>query len=164
MRRPRLLQLLFDSSQNHREQTALRHILFLTANLDEPARRRMRAQADAVLKEAKGGADFAQLARQHSKDGSARQGGDLGFFPRGKMVPPFDQAAFGLAAGEISGIVETQFGYHLIKVTDRRSAGTVAFEQVAARIREFLAAQQKQDRSQALVAALKKKARIEVLA
>jgi len=90
-------------------------------------------------------------------------GGDLNYFPRGQMVPAFDKAAFALKTGDISGIVETQFGYHIIKVTDRRAASPVPFEQVSDRIRQFLADQQKQARSEAFVDALKKKARIEVL-
>lgn len=139
------------------------HILFMTANADETGKKQLRAQAESVLKQAKSGADFAQLAREHSKDGSAQQGGDLNFFARGQMVPQFDQAAFALKTGEISGIVETQFGYHIIKVTDRRPAGMVPFEQVSERIRQFLTERQKQDRAEAFVAALKKKARIEVL-
>jgi peptidyl-prolyl cis-trans isomerase C len=139
------------------------HILFPTANADAAAKKQVRAQAESVLKQARGGTDFAQLAREHSKDGSAPQGGDLGFFPRGQMVPPFEQAAFALTVGEISGIVESQFGYHIIKLTDRRAASTVDFAQVSGRIREFLGEQKKQTRAEAFVDGLKKKARIEVL-
>lgn len=139
------------------------HILFPTQNADAATKQQVRAQAEAVLKEAKGGADFGQLARTHSKDGSAAQGGDLGFFPRGQMVPAFEQAAFNLKPGEISGIVESQFGYHIIKLTERRGAATVPYEEVADRIKQFLTEQQKQQRAEAFVQALKKKARIEVL-
>jgi peptidyl-prolyl cis-trans isomerase C len=79
-----------------------------------------RAKIDDLLKQVKAGGDFAALARQHSQDGSAPQGGDLNYFPRGQMVPPFEQAAFALQPGQVSDVVETQFGYHIIKVTDRR--------------------------------------------
>jgi peptidyl-prolyl cis-trans isomerase C len=120
-------------------------------------------QAQAVLKEARSGADFAELAKKHSADGSAQQGGDLNFFTRGQMVPPFDQAAFSMKPGEISDIVTTQFGYHIIKVTDRRAASTVPFEQVSARIKEFLAEQQKQKKADDFIQSLKQKAKIEVL-
>lgn len=139
------------------------HILIPTGQADEAGKKKLRAQAEAILKQAKGGADFAQLAREHSKDGSASQGGDLNFFTRGQMVPAFDKVAFELKPGDISGIVETQFGYHIIKVAERRAAAAVPFEQVSERIRQFLADQQKQSRSEAFVASLKKKARIEVL-
>jgi peptidyl-prolyl cis-trans isomerase C len=139
------------------------HILIPTGQADDAGKKKLRAQAEAVLTQAKNGTDFAQLAREHSKDGSASQGGDLNYFPRGQMVPEFDKVAWELKPGDISGIVETQFGYHIIKVTDRRAASTVPFEQVSERIRQFLADEKKQERSEAFVDALKKKARIEVL-
>jgi peptidyl-prolyl cis-trans isomerase C len=139
------------------------HILFPAGEADAAAKQQARTQAETVLKQAKGGADFAQLAREHSKDGSAAQGGDLGFFPRGQMVPPFEEAAFALKVGEISGIVESQFGFHIVKLTDRRPATTLAFEQVSGQIRDFLTQQKKQQRAEAFVDGLKKKARIEVL-
>jgi peptidyl-prolyl cis-trans isomerase C len=145
------------------ESVRASHILFATQNADAAAKQQLRAQAESVLKQAKGGADFAQLARTHSKDGSAAQGGDLGFFPRGQMVPAFEQAAFGMKPGEISGIVESQFGYHIIKLTERRAPSTVPFEEVSGRIKQFLTEQQKQERAEAFVQGLKKKARIEVL-
>jgi peptidyl-prolyl cis-trans isomerase C len=139
------------------------HILIATADADEAAKKKLRAQAESLLKQIKGGADFAQLAREHSKDGSAAQGGDLNFFTKGQMVPQFDQAAWALKPGEVSGIVETQFGYHIIKMTERRAASTVPFEEVSERIVQFLTEKQKRDRTEAFVDGLKKKARIEVL-
>jgi peptidyl-prolyl cis-trans isomerase C len=79
------------------------------------------------------------------------------------MVPPFDQAAFALKTGQISDIVTTQFGYHIIKVTDHKAASTVAFDQVSSRIKDFLAEQQKQKKADAFIQSLKQKAKIEVL-
>lgn len=145
------------------ESVRASHILIPTQNADEAAKKQLRTQVESVLKMAKDGTDFARLAREYSKDGSAAQGGDLGYFPRGKMVPQFEQAAFALKVGEISGIVESQFGYHIIKLTDRKPAATVPFEQVSGQIVQFLTAQKKQERTEAFVTGLKKKARIEVL-
>jgi peptidyl-prolyl cis-trans isomerase C len=140
------------------------HILFrVDENADAAAKKKAMDEAQSVLKEAKSGADFAELARKHSADGSAAQGGDLNFFTRGQMVPPFDQAAFAMKPGEISDIVTTQFGYHIIKVTDRRAPSTVPFDQVSGRIKEFLTAQQKQQKADGFIQSLKQKAKIEVL-
>jgi len=71
--------------------------------------------AEKILKELKDGTDFAELARQYSDGPSGPKGGDLGRFTRGQMVPEFDQAVFSLEPGAVSGVVETQFGYHIIK-------------------------------------------------
>jgi peptidyl-prolyl cis-trans isomerase C len=140
------------------------HILFkVEESADAATKKKVRDQAEAVLKQVRSGGDFAELAKKHSADGSAPQGGDLNFFTKGQMVPAFDQAAFSLKPGEISDIVTTQFGYHIIKVTERRAPSTVPFEQVSGRIKEFLTEQQKQQKVEAFVTALKQKAKIEVL-
>jgi peptidyl-prolyl cis-trans isomerase C len=130
---------------------------------DEATKKKARAEIDDVLKQLKGGADFAELAKKHSKDGSAAQGGDLNFFTKGQMVPAFDQAAFALKPGQLSEVVTTPFGYHVIKVTEHRDASTVPFEQVSPRIKEYLTEQQKQGRAQTFIEQLKQKAKIEVL-
>jgi len=140
------------------------HILFkVEESADAAAKKKVRDQAESVLKQARGGADFAELAKKHSADGSAQQGGDLNFFTKGQMVPAFDQAAFSMKPGEISDIVTTQFGYHIIKVTEHRAPSTVPFEQVSERIKEFLTEQQKQQKVEAFINSLKQKAKIEVL-
>jgi peptidyl-prolyl cis-trans isomerase D len=102
------------------EQIRASHILLTTEGKDDAA---VRAQAEQVLKEAKSGADFAALAKKYSQDETnAQQGGDLDYFGRGRMVGAFETAAFALAPGEISDLVKTEFGYHIIKVTDRKAA------------------------------------------
>jgi peptidyl-prolyl cis-trans isomerase C len=140
------------------------HILFrVDENADAATKKKAMDEAQSVLKQARGGADFAELAKKHSADGSAQQGGDLNFFTKGQMVPPFDQAAFAMKPGEISDIVTTQFGYHIIKVTDRRPAASVPFDQVSGRIKEFLTEQQKQQKADGFIQSLKQRAKIEVL-
>jgi peptidyl-prolyl cis-trans isomerase C len=93
------------------EEVSARHILVEKKEL-----------ADEIAGKLKSGGDFAALAKQHSKDpGSKENGGDLGFFGRGMMVPPFDEAAFKLAKGETSAPVQSQFGFHIIRVDDKRT-------------------------------------------
>lgn len=140
------------------------HILIMVdQKADEAARKKARAEIDAILKRARAGEDFAKLAKAHSQDGSAAQGGDLDFFARGRMVPEFDKVAFALEPGEISDVVTTQFGYHIIKATDRRAAETVPLEKVSPQVQQYLTNQKKQERADSFVAGLKQKSRIEVL-
>jgi peptidyl-prolyl cis-trans isomerase D len=102
------------------EQIRASHILLTTEGKEDAA---VRAQAEQVLKEVKAGADFAALAKKYSQDESnASQGGDLDYFGRGRMVPAFETAAFALKPGETSDLVKTEFGYHIIKLTDRKAA------------------------------------------
>ncbi|SHL00690.1 peptidyl-prolyl cis-trans isomerase D [Rhodothermus profundi] len=97
-----------------------RHILIRAPEDDPEARRQARQEALALKRQLEQGADFATLAREHSDDpGSARRGGDLGWFGRGRMVEPFEKAAFSAPIGRVVGPVATRFGYHLIEVTGR---------------------------------------------
>jgi peptidyl-prolyl cis-trans isomerase D len=102
------------------EQIRASHILL---KIEGKSDADVRARAEQVLKEAKAGADFAALAKKYSEDESnSAQGGDLDFFGRGRMVGEFENVAFTLKPGEISDLVKTQFGYHIIKLTDRKPA------------------------------------------
>lgn len=115
------LARIVDTRPAQAEQVRARHILIGQASDPEDARPAQRQRAEELLAQIRAGSlDFAQAASQHSQDpGSAARGGDLGFFGRGRMVTPFEDAAFGASVGEIVGPVETQFGFHLIEVTAR---------------------------------------------
>lgn len=146
------------------ESVRASHILVLAnEQADEAAKKAARARIDKLLARVRAGEDFAALAKAHSEDGSKADGGDLGFFERGRMVPPFEQAAFSLKPGEISDVVTTPFGYHIIKVTERKAASTVPYEKVKPQIIDFLSNRKKQQRAQAFIEEARKKARIEVL-
>ena len=100
------------------KQVRARHILIkIDPSASDEAKQAAHKQAEDLLARAKKGEDFAALARKYSQDeGSAKKGGDLGYNPKGRMVAPFDEAQFSLKPGEISDVVETEFGYHIIKV------------------------------------------------
>ncbi|MBO7146853.1 MAG: peptidylprolyl isomerase [Lentisphaeria bacterium] len=120
-----------------------------------------KAKAEKILAQLKQGADFAELAKKESKCPSGKDGGKLGEFPRGQMVPEFEKAAFALAKpGDISGVVKTQFGYHIIKLNKKTAAAAVPFEQVKAQIINQLQSQKLQAQVKAQVDAAKKNVKI----
>lgn len=141
------------------------HILIrVPEKADAAARRAARAEAERVRAAAFKGEDFAALARRHSQDqGSAVNGGDLGFVVRGQTVPAFEEAAFGLKPGQVSPVVETTFGYHVIKAGEHRAARTVPLDEVKGEVTEFLKQQQMQEKTGAFVEQLKAKAKVEIL-
>ena len=146
------------------EQVRASHILVrVDEKADAAAKQKARAKIDSVLKKAKAGGDFAKLAQENSDDGSAAQGGDLDYFTKGQMVPAFDKVAFELKPGQISDVVTTQFGYHIIKVVDHKVGRTVPFEEVQPKIKDILGRQKKQQHADAFIEGLKKKSKIEVL-
>ena len=114
------------------EQVRARHILVKADGDSSPdAKAAARKKAEDLLAKVKAGADFAALAKASSEDsGSAANGGDLGLFPRGRMAPPFEEAAFALPAGGVSGVVETSFGFHVIKIEEHRPGGVKPLEAV----------------------------------
>jgi peptidyl-prolyl cis-trans isomerase C len=146
------------------EQVRASHILVrVQPNADEKAKAHAKAEIEGVLKQVKAGGDFAKLAQAHSQDSSAAQGGDLGYFPKGQMVPEFEKVAFSLPVGQVSGIVTTQFGFHIIKVTDKKPPRTVPFEEAAPQIKQFLEQDKKQKAADGFIDGLKKKSKIEIL-
>jgi peptidyl-prolyl cis-trans isomerase C len=146
------------------EQVRASHILIrVDEKADAATKKKAKAEIESVLKQARAGADFAKLAQEHSQDGSAAQGGDLNYFTKEQMVPEFANVAFALKPGQISDVVTTQFGYHIIKVTDHKPARVIPYAEASAKIKDFLGEQKKQQHADAFIEALKKKARIEVL-
>ncbi|MFN7915239.1 MAG: peptidyl-prolyl cis-trans isomerase [Vicinamibacterales bacterium] len=134
------------------EQVRASHILLKTEGKDEAA---VKAKAEEVLKEAKGGADFAELARKYSEDDSNnKNGGDLDYFGRGRMVPEFDAAAFTMEPGQISDLVKTQFGFHVIKLTDKKPGAVRPLDEVKQQLTDQIQSEKAQAEAGDLAAKL----------
>jgi peptidyl-prolyl cis-trans isomerase C len=115
-----------------------------------------------IQKRIQGGEDFAAVAKEVSDCPSKEKGGDLDFFQKGQMVPAFENAAFSLKPGETSDIVETEFGYHIIKVTDRKEPGKLTFEEIKPRIEQHLRSEKMSQEIPKYIETIKSKAKIEI--
>jgi peptidyl-prolyl cis-trans isomerase C len=146
------------------ERVRASHILISASKSADPAvKAQARTRAEGILKEVKAGKDFAALAKQHSEDpGSAVQGGDLGFFTQGQMVGPFNDAAFSLAPGATSELVETDFGFHIIRVVDKEAGRTVTLDEVRPQLEQYLLNQNRRQQTVAFVTALRAKGKVEL--
>lgn len=132
------------------EQVHARHILVKT-----------KAEADAIKVQLDKGADFTQLAKEKSVDkASGSRGGDLGFFGKGDMIPEFEKAAFSLAVGKISSPIKSQFGYHIIKVEEKKPAVTMSFEEAKPYAEQRVINQKQRERLDSWLAALEKNAKV----
>jgi len=117
-------------------QVHVQHILFKTVGQTDALVEETKKKAEDVLKQAKKGAKFDELAKKYSEDpGSKDKGGDLGWIRQGQTVPEFEKTAFSLAPGQISDLVKTQYGFHIIKVLEKQNAHTKSFEEVKDSIR-----------------------------
>jgi len=125
------------------------------------AKAEAKAKAQDLLKQIKDGSDFAELAKANSNCPSAANGGDLGFFPRGQTTPPFEKAAFELEIGQISDIVETEYGYHIIKATDHKDASVTSYEQAKENIIKQLTQKKQSEFAEEYINSLKAQAKIE---
>src|SRR5205814_1617067 len=122
------------------EQVHASHILLKTDGKNEAD---VRKKAEALLAQVKAGADFGALAKKESEDeGSKANGGDLGFFARGRMVPEFEMVAFSMQPGQTSDLVRSQFGFHIIRVIEKKAAETRPLQEVRAQIQDQLSQQQ----------------------
>lgn len=140
------------------EQVKACHILVATQKGDDQAKKdAAKAKAEEIRKKLEAGEDFSALAKASSDCPSKDQGGDLGYFGRGRMVKSFEDAAFGLNVGQLSMVVESEFGFHVIKVTDKKPGESYAFDEVKEKILNFLANKE----LDAKVQELKKTAKVE---
>jgi peptidyl-prolyl cis-trans isomerase C len=147
------------------ERVRASHILItVPKGADAAAKTAARTKAAGILKDVKAGKDFAALAKEHSQDpGSAQNGGDLGFFQTGQMVGPFNDVAFTLAPGQVSDLVETEFGFHIIKVAEKQTARTVPLDEVRPQVEQYLERMNREQQTDAFVNGLKTRGKIEIL-
>ena len=134
----------YDDNKNefYKDEVKASHILIKTIDennneLSDKKKEEAKKKAEDILKKIKSGEEFAKLAKEYSEDGTASQGGDLGFFTKGEMVPEFEKAAWELKPGEVSDLVKTQYGYHIIKVTDKVDK-QLSFDDVKDTIKDML--------------------------
>lgn len=120
------------------------------------------AKANVILEELQGDKSFEEAAKEYSSCPSSQNGGDLGNFTRGRMVPEFENAAFELEVGETSGVVQTQFGFHIIKVTDKQEANQKSLEEAKEEITNTVLLQKQQEKYMAKVDEIKKDVTIEI--
>ncbi|SPD75115.1 PpiC-type peptidyl-prolyl cis-trans isomerase [uncultured Desulfobacterium sp.] len=146
------------------EQVRASHILIkVDAKADEAQRAQARKKIEEIQQRIKKGEDFAALAKELSQCPSAAKGGDLGYFSRGQMTKPFEDAAFAMAPGEVSNIVETDFGFHLIKIADKKPESVMAYEDIKDRLGQYLKQIKIKDQVKVYVGQLKEKAKVERL-
>lgn len=144
------------------EQVRARHILIKVQNMNsEKQRKAALAKIRALQTRLEQGAEFAVLALEYSNCPSKNQGGDVGYFTRNQMVAAFSDAAFNLQPGEISDIVTTRYGYHLIQLIDRKPPSQMAYKNVRTKIERTLRRNKEQEKIDAYLAGLKRKAAIE---
>jgi len=146
------------------ERVRASHILIkVDPNSDESQKTEARDKISQIQKKLQKGQDFSALATEYSEGPSGPKGGDLGYFTRGQMVKPFEDAAFTMKPGEVSGMVETRFGYHLIKVTDKTPESKLSYDDVKEKLGEFLKQRKVQEEIQPYVKNLEQEAKIERL-
>lgn len=145
------------------EQVRASHILITVDPAASAADRKKAGElAESLLKQLKMGGDFEKLAQENSGCPSSKQGGDLGYFGKGQMVKPFEEAVFKLKPGELSGVVETQFGFHIIKLVEKRAPSKVPFNDVKVRIADSIKRGKVRQALESLLEDARKKASIEM--
>jgi peptidyl-prolyl cis-trans isomerase C len=158
----------YDSNPNYfkaPERVRASHVLVkLDPKASEVEKAEARKKIEDIQKRIQKGEELSALAKELSDCPSASKGGDLDYFQRGQMVAPFEEAAFSLKPGETSGVVETQFGYHLIKVVDKKESGTIVYDEIRGNIESHLRQQKVNEKYAAYIEELKSNAKVEMTA
>jgi peptidyl-prolyl cis-trans isomerase C len=147
------------------ESIRVRHILIKAAapTASEEEKKAVKAKAEGVLERLKKGEDFAKVASEVSDDpGTKDKGGDLDFFPKGTMIPAFEEAAFALKTGELSGVVETEYGYHIIKMEEKKEAVLEPYDKIKDKVKEMALQDKKKAVATDFVEKALKNAKVEI--
>jgi peptidyl-prolyl cis-trans isomerase C len=151
-------------SYRREETVKISHVLISVDEHAEAAtKKKARQEADSIRSDILQGKDFAEIAKTHSDCNSAAGGGDLGFIKKGYMPKEFDKVAFALEKGAVSEVLQTKFGYHIIKVVDKKPAGVAPYEEVRDFIRKYLQSQDSRRKLAEHIAELRKNSKIEIL-
>ncbi len=143
------------------EKVQASHILIsFDQKADASSKEAARKKIEEIEGRLKKGEDFSALAKEFSECPSSERGGDLGYFERGQMVKPFEDAAFALEPGKVSGIVETQFGYHLIKTVDKKAASVIPFSDINEKLQQYLKNEKVKQETPVYLSNLKAKAEV----
>lgn len=143
------------------EKIKLRHIMIKFDPSKTGDKEEAKAKAEEILKRANSGEDFADLAYRYSEDPYRVKGGDLGYIHRGRMEPELEETAFKMKVGDITGPVETEYGYYIIKVEDRKPEIQFSFDEVRDRIKKELEGKRREERKREWIRLLREKAKIE---
>ncbi|MDI6642118.1 MAG: peptidyl-prolyl cis-trans isomerase, partial [Elusimicrobiota bacterium] len=143
-----LIVLAGNIKRSYSELVRVRHIL-IRSSKDDTIKEQIAAKKkiEDIQKRLKRGEDFSELAELYSEDtGSAKRGGDLGYFAKGDMVKEFEKAAFSLPVGEVSDIVQTEFGYHLIKVEEKKAARKISFDELKNDLSDYISGKKAEEK------------------
>jgi parvulin-like peptidyl-prolyl isomerase len=139
------------------------HILFIVPKAATPEEiREIRRQCQKVLEKIKGGEDFGEMALLYSQDATAKDRGELGYFRKGELLPAFEKEALRLRIGEVSGIIRTEYGFHLIKLLDRKGGDAPPFEEIKEKVHADYLEREKENAIQQFLSTLKEKSVIEI--
>ena len=145
------------------EQVQASHILIkVETKFDESQKAEVLKKIETIQQRLQEGGDFAALAKEYSECPSSEKGGDLGYFRRGQMVKPFEEAAFALEPGKVSGIIETKFGYHLIKTIDKKPETTIPYKDNKDKLEKYLKQEKVKKEINLYIGKLREKAKLEI--
>lgn len=145
------------------EQVMASHILIsITPDANPDEQQTARSTIEGIKKQITSNTDFAELAKKYSQDSTAKNGGALGYVMRGQMVEPFEKAAFSLKKGEVSDIVQTKYGFHLIKVLDKKPMVVIAYQDIADKLKAYLKQQKVQRKVDSFIKKERTNAKVEI--